>query len=118
MTDRTFSGSALQFNLRDEVAHTMDQEILNRSGRNARTLIKEGTLRVTVITLDAGGGIPSHHAAGPLLVQVLHGDMEFTVGAKTYRLAEGDVLALPAAFEHAVRSEKGASFLLTIVHPG
>lgn len=118
MTDRQFSGDALQFHLRDEVARTLDREILSRSGRNARTLLKEGMLRVTVITLDAGGAIPTHHAVGPLMVQVLNGKMEFTVGMKTYTLDEGEVLAVPAAFEHSVRSEGGASFLLTIVHPG
>lgn len=118
MTDRQMSGDTLQFNLREEVARTMDQEILSRSGRNARTLLKEGPLRLTVITLNAGGGIPPHHAAGPILVQVLNGALEISVGARTYQLAEGDALAVPAALEHTVRSESGASFLLTIAHPG
>jgi quercetin dioxygenase-like cupin family protein len=118
MTDRLFSGDALQFQLREEIARTMDREILSRSGRNARTLLKEGMLRVTVITLDAGGAIPSHHAPGPLMVHVLKGKMEFSFGTKTYTLEEGELLAVPAAFEHSVRSEGGASFLLIIVHPG
>ena len=117
MTDRQISGETLRFNLREEIARTMDQEILGRSGRNARTLIKEGALRITVITLAAGGAIPPHQASGPILVQVLRGEMEFSVGSKAYRLAEGEALAVPPALEHSVRSEAGASFLLTIAHP-
>ena len=117
MTSRPLSGEALQFHLHEEIERTMDAEILARSGRNARTLIKEGDLRLTVITLAAGGGIPDHTAEGPILVHVLRGSLSFRVGDTAYHLGEGDAIAIPARMRHELRSEQGASFLLTIVHP-
>lgn len=118
MPHRVLSGEALQFRLSEEIERTQDQEILARSGRNARTLLKDGALRITVITLAPDGGIPEHQAEGPLVVQVLRGRMTFTIGTKIYDLAEGDALAVPGRVDHAVHSVDGASFLLTIAHVG
>ena len=117
MTSRPLSGEALQFRLNEEIERTMDAGILARSGRNARTLIKEGALRMTVITLAAGGGIPDHTAEGPILVHVLRGGLRFSVGDTAHELGEGDAIAIPARMRHELRSEQGASFLLIISHP-
>ena len=116
--DRTLASDALRFRLEDEQARLNDPALLERSGRNARTLVKQGSLRVTLVTVGAGGKIAPHRAAGPITVQVLSGDIRFHAAGQNHRLAAGDLLALNARIEHEVASDAGGSFLLTVVlHP-
>ena len=55
--NRPLAGDMLQFDLAHELAATRDEEILKRSGRTARTLVKESSLRVTLHLVAAGGAI-------------------------------------------------------------
>ena len=114
--ERRISGSALQLNLGEERRVVADEEILSRSGRNARTLIKEGPLRIALLTLAAGGEIPTHRAEGPVAIQVLDGSLRVDVGDTPYTLEAGELLSLPGGEEHSVASADGATFLLTIAH--
>ncbi|HLU24540.1 MAG TPA: cupin domain-containing protein [Longimicrobiales bacterium] len=114
--ERRISGAALCLDLNEERRIVADEAILARSGRNARTLVKEGPLRITLITLAPGGEIPTHRADGPMAVQVLEGSMRVDVGDTSYTLEAGELLSLPGREEHAVASAEGATFLLTIAH--
>lgn len=114
--DRPLSGTALRFTLADERARVDEPELLKRNGRNARTLVKEGPLRVTLVMIAAGGRIAPHQADGPITVQVLDGDIRFRAAGKEHALGSGDLLVVDAGVEHAVESERGGTFLLTVVH--
>ena len=116
--NRPLAGDMLQFDLAHELAATRDEEILKRSGRTARTLVKESSLRVTLHLVAAGGAIAEHHADGPISVQVLRGSMTFHAAGKDAELREGDLLVLDAGIVHAIDSREGAAFLLTVVLPG
>ena len=109
------SSNVLSFHLGEERARVNDRVLLERSGRNARTLVKNGPLRVTLVMLQGGGEIAPHRAAGPITVQVLDGDLQFNAAGQDHRLAAGDLLVLDAGVEHHVASEKGGAFLLTVV---
>ena len=115
--ERPLKGDVMLFDLGEESAHVSDAEIIGRSGRNARTLLKSGPLRVTLIVLGPGGGIPEHHTEGTILVQPLEGRIEFTVAGKSHDLGPGQLLSTGPGVPHAVRSEAGASFLLTVQQP-
>ena len=116
--DRPLSGDLLRFDLEEERARVFDATLLERHGRNARTLVKEGPLRVTLITVRAGGHIAPHRAEGPISVQVIHGDIAFRAEEREHRLTAGDLLVLKPGVTHEVRSDGGGTFLLTIVQPG
>jgi quercetin dioxygenase-like cupin family protein len=112
---RTLEGEVLVHHLkRDE--QLIDQQLLARHGRTARTLVKEGPLRLTVIAIAAGGNIPLHHAEGPITIHLLEGDAVFDVEKQEYALAAGDVLVLASGVPHAARSMAGCVLLLTVVH--
>ena len=117
-TDRSLSGDVLRFRLDEERAWVTDPLLLERHGRNARTLVKEGPLRVTLVMVRASGTIAAHRAAGPITVQVLDGDIQFRVGGREHRLAPGDLVVVRAGVEHEVGSSAGGTFLLTLVQPG
>ena len=67
--------------------------------------------------LGPGGGIPEHHSEGPILVQPLEGRIAFTVGGETHDLGPGQMLSTGPGVPHAVHSEEGATFLLTVSQP-
>ena len=93
---RTLEGDVLVHHLkRDE--QMIDQSLLARHGRTARTLVKEGPLRLTVIAL-AAGGVPepprlaqpaattaAHAPANCLRIEHLDWDVDWSA-ARAYRL--------------------------------
>lgn len=112
---RPVSGPALAFDLADDLRIVKEQ--LATTSRSARTLVKNGPLRATLMGLAPGGEIASHSADGPITVHVLEGAIEFEAEGKTWPLAAGTLLALGAGVVHAVRSPRGGVFLLTVAAP-
>lgn len=94
----------------------IDQALLEKHGRSARTLSKDGPFRVTIFALAAGGEMPPHKAEGPVSIHVLDGDVAFTCGDNTQALSGGDLVVLEGNVEHALKSTNGCTVLLTVVH--
>ncbi len=111
---RPLSGDVLVFHLAEERARTADPAAAARKGPAARTLLKDGALRVTLVVLAAGGTIPEHRAEGPITVQPIAGRIRFVVGDTEHDIGPGDLLSAAAGVRHAVATEHGASFLLTV----
>lgn len=113
--DRTISGEVLVRHLpRDE--QTIDQTLVALHGRSARTLVKEGPLRLTILALAPGGILPAHNTDGPVSIHVLEGEVVFVALGQKYPLQVGDLLVLAAGVEHSASSVSGCVFLLTVVH--
>lgn len=110
---RTITGDVLVQHLASDVM-TIDPHLLATHGRSARTLVKEGPLRLTIMGLAPGGDLPPHSTDNPVSIQVIQGDVTFFALDKEYALAAGDVLIFAPGVEHAARSNAGASFLLTV----
>ncbi len=113
--ERTITGDVLVQHLTDDEM-LVDRELVEQHGRSARTLVKEGALRVTLIALATKGALPSHSTVGPISIQLLDGDITVSAAGKEYVLAQRDLLVVAAAVEHSARSIGGGSFLLTVVH--
>jgi quercetin dioxygenase-like cupin family protein len=111
-TQHPVSGPALLFDLTEELQIVHEQ--LTKSSRSARTLVKNGSLRATLMGLAAGGELASHSADGPITVHLLEGAMDFEADGKTWSLRQGSFFALDAGIVHSVRSAQGAVFLLTV----
>lgn len=112
---RTISGDIIVQHLGTD-ALMIDPVLLAQHGRSARTLVKEGPLRLTLMGLAAGGVLPPHSTDNPVSIQVLKGDITFFALDKEYVLDPGDVLVFAARVEHAAQSVHGALFLLTVAH--
>lgn len=107
------SGTALTFVLEHELQIVREQ--LATSARIGRTLVKNGSLRATLVGLAAGGGMAAHKADGPITVQVLEGTVEFKADGKEWTLATGALIALEGGIVHSVHAPDGGIFLLTVV---
>ncbi len=112
---RTVAGEVLIHHLTQD-EWMIDPVLLARHGRTARTLVKEGPLRLTMIAIAAGGDLPAHSTDGPVSIHVLQGEVRFEALGEEYPLATGDVLVFAPSVEHSARSEVGCLFLLTVVH--
>ncbi|MGI8548893.1 MAG: cupin domain-containing protein [Gemmatimonadaceae bacterium] len=112
---RTVAGEVLIHHLTQD-EWMIDPVLLARHGRTARTLVKEGPLRLTMIAIAAGGDLPAHSTDGPVSIHVLQGEVRFEALDQEYPLATGDVLVLAPGVEHSARSATGCLFLLTVVH--
>lgn len=110
------TGPALAFALADELVK-LRAELDSAPARSARTLVKDGPLRVTLVGVKPGGELRPHQADGPITLQVLEGEIDFQVEEQITRLSQGTLFALEGGIMHSVRSEDGAVFLLTVVGP-
>lgn len=114
--DRVLRADALHFDLREEEREATHPDTLERDGRSSRTLLKEGPLRVTLIVIRPGGGIPEHEAQSPIAIQALRGAVDVHAGGETHRLAPNELLAIDTGVPHSLSSEEGAAILLTVTH--
>ena len=112
---RPLSGSPLSFDLGLEVRALRAQ--LTDGSRSARTLVKNGPLRATLIGVAPGGSLASHSADGPIAIYVLDGEIEFEAEGSTWTLPVGTLFSLDAGVAHAVRAPHGGVFLLTVAVP-
>ena len=101
---------------RDE--RMLDADLLARHGRTARTIVKEGPLRLTVMGIAAGGVLPTHSTDAHVTIHMLEGEVTFTARGREYALTVGDVLVFASGVEHEARSAKGGVFLLTVLYMG
>lgn len=112
--ERSLAEDVLPFDLAEEVVRLTDAETVRNGGRSARTLVKDGSMRVTLVALGAGSRIPEHRADGPITIHVLSGRVTVDAGGASRELVPGRILSLRAGVEHAVSSAVGGAFLLTV----
>ena len=111
---RPLSGDVLVFDLTEERQIAGDDSTLARSGRSARTLLKSGPLRVTMVVLGPGGELAEHRAVGPITIHAIEGRLSFIAGEREHEVGPNELLSAGPGVPHRVRSEKGATFLLTV----
>jgi len=115
--DRPLTGDVLVLDLDNERREAADASILGQSGRSARTLLKDGGLRVTLIVLAPGGKLAEHRAEGPITIQPLDGRIRFTAGEASHEIGPGELLFAGPGVTHEVSSDSGGSFLLSVTLP-
>jgi quercetin dioxygenase-like cupin family protein len=111
--NRILSGDVLAFDL-DAEMRTAREELMGRPTRIARTLVKEGTLQLTLIGIGPGGAIGSHQADAPITIFVLEGEIMLEAGGEIHHLSNGSLAALDSGIRHAVSAPRGGFFLLTL----
>ena len=113
--NRILDGDVLVHHLTQD-ERMIDPALLARHGRAGRTLVKDGPLRLTIRGIAAGGVLPEHSTDAPVTVHLLEGEVTFNALGRDYPLATGDVLVFAPGIEHSARSEKGGTFLLTVIY--
>ena len=108
------SGAALSFSLATEDAALRERVTEARSGRVAKTLVKEGRLRVTLIALRRGAALGAHQVAGVVSVQVLRGRARVSAEGRIVELSRGGLLVLDQEVTHTAEALVDSALLVTV----
>ena len=112
------AGAVLAFDLTREAAQLRTERAWAQGDRNAKTLVKESSLRIVLIALRAGGRMPDHAAAGRISLQTLAGRLRVHAGQETLDVPLGGLVTLEHGLPHDVEALEESTFLLTIAWQG
>ncbi len=98
----------------DQIGTLKKEPAWTRGERVAKTLVKEGSLRVVLTLLPVGAELHEHKAEGAITIQCLAGRFTVHAEGRVIELIEGEMIALDGGIAHAVRAVSESAFLLTI----
>ncbi|MEX0786952.1 MAG: LuxR family transcriptional regulator [Dehalococcoidia bacterium] len=107
------AGAVLQLDASAEEAKLREQAARSKSGRAAKTLVKEGRLRVTLVALRKGTALGAHAVAGDVTIEVRRGAIEIGMDKTSVRASKGDLIALRARVRHDARALRDSTILIT-----
>jgi quercetin dioxygenase-like cupin family protein len=110
-------GNVMSFTLGNEDAELRQQAAMSSEGRAAKTLVKEGRLRVSVLALQEGAQLDQHEIAASVTVQVLRCRLRVDASGKEVDAPAGMVIALDEGVPHAVTALEESGVLLTVGMP-
>lgn len=112
------SGKKLQFLLKAEEETLRERAAAAGSGRAAKTLVKEGRLRATLMAVKRGTLIKQHQVEGPVSIQCLRGNVAIDAGGDETELTAGGLLVLDKKVPHDLKAMRDSTVLITLSHPG
>lgn len=80
----------------------------------SKPLVNSDALRQVVFAMDKGQSMSEHRAPFIVVVQVLDGELEFTVDGQARRLTAHDWLVMPPDKPHDLDAVEPTRFLLTL----
>jgi len=94
----------------------MSEDAFQTSGRNALTLIHHKNLTVVLTVLKAGAVLQEHHAAAPVTLLPLFGEIILTSAEGTTRLTldQGTGAVFAAHLAHRVEAQQDSAFILVM----
>lgn len=98
-----------------EVERLVDMIDYQEGSVVSRTLLKKKTGTITLFAFDKGEGLSEHTAPFDALLFVLDGAAEVTVSGVVSRVAEGEMVVLPAGESHAVAAVDRFKMVLTMI---
>ena len=112
---RRLRGDTLAFLLPREGEALASRAESSASGRAAKTLVKEGPLRMTLVALKAGASLQQHQTAGPSSIQALSGMARVETPAGTTVLPPGGLVVLDAGVAHSVTAIEHSILVVSLI---
>jgi quercetin dioxygenase-like cupin family protein len=81
--------------------------------RSARTLVRLGTLRLTLISLQAGAKLKEHHTNHELSIQTVSGCVSIHTPHERVNLTQGCVAVLERGLLHDIQAHEASAILVT-----
>jgi quercetin dioxygenase-like cupin family protein len=111
------SGDALILDIEQEATSILEAARAADAGHAAKTLVKEGQLRVVILGFTPGSDLHEHRAGGPVSIQVLEGAVEVTAQGRPELVNAGKSLILASDIPHSVTAKDYSVLLLTVAWP-
>ncbi len=87
---------------------------ISAEATTSRSVVSNDAVRVVAFAMDRGQELTDHSAPRPVVVQVVEGDLAFTVAGERYELTTGDVVYLAPSAHHAVMALTPCRFVLVM----
>jgi quercetin dioxygenase-like cupin family protein len=81
----------------------------------SRTLLSKPAGTVTLFAFDQGQGLSEHTTPYDALAFAVDGELEISIDADPHRVAQGQVLLMPANRPHAVQARRRGKMLLIMI---
>lgn len=107
------SGDVLAFSLKGEDDALRDKAATAKSGRAAKTLVKEGRLRVTLVALRKDTSLGGHAVQGEVTIQVVRGAVRIGFDEHDIEATRATVVVLQAGVAHSVWAVRDSAILIT-----
>jgi quercetin dioxygenase-like cupin family protein len=114
----TLSSPVLSFHLGAEDAALRARANEARSGRAAKTLVKEGRMRVTLMSMRRGALLSAHQVEGVVSLHALRGRALVSAEGQNIELSPGEVLMLQEEVPHAAKAISDCALLVTVAMSG
>jgi len=111
------SGDVLTLNIEEEGAHILEAAKAAGVGHAAKTLIKNGPLRIIILGLKSGSTLREHDAAAPVSIHVVSGQVKVESPGRSDPLQSGQALVFDTAVSHSLKAQSDTVALLTIAWP-
>jgi quercetin dioxygenase-like cupin family protein len=115
--ERALDAAFLSFTIDEQVNHLKQEKSWQSGDRNAVTLVKNPSVRVTLLALRRGASLREHHVEGPITIFIVEGSIDFIVGQDKCALKRGGFLTLERTVPHDVEALEDSVILLTIIQP-
>ncbi|MEO6857736.1 MAG: cupin domain-containing protein [Solirubrobacteraceae bacterium] len=83
----------------------------------SKVIHKDDALNVTVFGFDTGEGLTEHQSSRAAVVQVLSGQLRFTIDGEEVDLVPGHWLHMEPGAPHALKAVEPTVMLLTLLRP-
>ncbi len=114
---RQLSGHHLLFNLGEERRGLAETRRGTTGRRTAKTLAKDGELRVTLVSLAARTELQPEARAGGACLLVLDGRVRLRLNGQDVEAGKDDLLVLGHNLRDPILAVEDATFLLTVAWP-
>lgn len=114
---RRLSGKVLTFLLGAEDDTLRELAESSKTGRAAKTLIKQGPLRITLVAMRKGTALPSHQVAGPISIQTIRGCLRVTTEKGEVDVPANSLISLGSGVAHTAKAHDDCAILITFAMP-
>ena len=111
---RTMDAPLVTINLGSFIEQIKAEKAWKDSDRNAITVFKTDGMRIVLIALHKDAEMKKHTADGMISVQVMEGQILFTIEDQSVELGQVEMLALHKNVPHSVLAKEETIFLLTL----
>ena len=100
---RRLSGKMLTFLIGAEDETLREFAETSKTGRAAKTLVKQGSLRITFVALKKGTVLPPHQVTGPVSIQTIRGCLRLITDKGGVDVTAGTLIALGPGVAHTAK---------------
>lgn len=111
---RKLAGRMMAFWLPAEDNALRERAAGSASGRAARTLVKQGSLRVALVALRKGAVLRAHAVAPPVSIQTLRGSARVAARDREKEVLAGGLVTLGPREVHTVEALQDCAILVTV----